>query len=263
MKLKSFWGCLLLSLFMALAACGRSSAAANERLLVFAAASLTDALTEMAVAFEDNHPHVDVQLNFAGSSQLAAQLREGAAADLFASANPAQMEAVIAAGRIDPGQALPFLTNRLTVIVPADNPAGISAFADLARPGITLVLAVEGVPIRTYTDEIVAAMPADFRAAFYENLVSEEDNVRQIVAKIALGEGDAGIVYASDINAALARQVQQLPIPAAQNTAAVYFLAPLNDAPHPDTAARFAEFVLSADGQAILARWGFEPPPRE
>ena len=182
-------------------------------------------------------------------------------ADLFASANPIQMQNVIDDGRIAAGTEVLFVTNRLTIIIPNDNPAGIGSLEDLAQPDVQLVLAVEGVPVRQYTDEIIAAMPADFQERFYENLVSEEDNVRRVAAKVALGEADAGIVYSSDVTPDIARKVQQIAIPDAQNVVATYPIAPLNDAVHAETAQRFIDFVLSNEGQSILSSWGFGPPP--
>lgn len=257
MKAKLFF----LFLILLLAGCGiGSGAAGSQDLTVFAASSLTDAFDELAEAFEAANPGVQVVLNFASSSQLAAQLREGAMADIYASANPVQMRAVIDAGRIEAGTETPFVSNRLTIVVPADNPAGITALKDLANPGVQLILAVDGVPVREYADEIVAAMTADFQAAFYGNLVSEEDNVRQVSAKIALGEADAGIVYTSDVTPDIADQVQQIAIPDAQNVIATYPIAPLVDAPHPELARRFIDFILSDEGQSILVRWGFGPP---
>jgi molybdate transport system substrate-binding protein len=182
-------------------------------------------------------------------------------ADVFASANAAQMDAASAADRIAPGSAVPFVSNRLAVVVPADNPAGITAFEDLAQPGVKLILAVPGVPVRDYTDETVAAMPADFQEQFYNNLVSEEDNVRQVSAKIALGEADAGIVYTSDVTPDIAGQVQKIDIPDDQNVIATYPIAPVSGSPHPDLAQAFINFILSEAGQEILSRWGFGPPP--
>lgn len=248
---------LLLALILMMGCRANSS----QELTIFAAASLTDAFSELATTFETQNEGVAVILNFAGSSQLAAQLTEGAPADVFAPANPAQMQAIIDAGRIAAGSEAPFVSNRLTVIVPADNPAGITALEDLAQPGVQMVLAVEGVPVRQYTDEIVANLPADFQAKFYANLVSEEDNVRQVVAKIALGEADAGFVYTSDVTPDIASQVLQIPIPDGQNVVASYPIAPLADAPSPALAQDFIAFVLGDEGQAILARWGFGPPP--
>lgn len=256
---------LVVLILVWLAGCGGGRAGTDltttSEITVLAASSLTDAFNEIAVAFTAQNPDVRVALNFAGSSQLAAQLGEGVTADVFASANAAQMTAVIATGRITPGTEVVFVSNRLAIIVPADNPAGVTSLADLARPGVKLILAVPGVPVRTYTDEIVSAMPPDFQTGFYDNLVSEEDNVRQVSAKIALGEADAGIVYTSDVTPDIAGDVQQIAIPDAQNVAAAYPIAPLADAPHPELAQRFIDFVLSDAGQAILVRWGFGPPP--
>lgn len=232
----------------------------SQALTVFAASSLTDAFNELAQAFEAQHPGSEVVFNFAGSSQLAAQLVEGVGADVFAPANAAQMQNVIDAGRVTAGTERWFVSNRLAVIVPADNPAGIGALEDLTRPGVQLLLAVEGVPVRQYTNEVVATLPAGLREAFYANVVSEEDNVRQVAAKVALGEADAGIVYTSDVTPDMAGQVRQIVIPDAQNVTATYPIAPLADAAHLELAQRFIAFVLSAEGQAILARWGFGPP---
>lgn len=244
-----------------LVGCGAGSIAnQSPEITVFAAASLTDAFTEMAETYEAQNPSVTVRLNFGGSSQLAAQLREGVPADVFASANQAQMEAVIAAGRIEGGNTAVFATNRLVIIVPADNPANITSLEDLAQPGVQLILAVPGVPIRNYTDDIVAALPAQFQTNFYANLVSEEENVRQGAAKIALGEADAGVVYTSDVTPDLASRVQQIPIPDEQNIVATYPLAPLSDAPQPALAQAFMAFVLGEQGQEILGRWGFGAP---
>lgn len=252
-------------LISSLLGCGANSsdnsATAPQELTIFAATSLTDALTEVADAFEAQHPDTQVLLHFAGSSQLAAQLSEGIAADLFASANPAQMQAVIEAGRVDVEMVSSFAANRLTIIVPADNPAAITRLEDLAQPGIRMILAAEGVPIRAYTDEIVTDMTASFQEQFYNNVVSAEENVRQVAAKIALGEADAGIVYQSDVTPELAGQVEQITIPDAQNVTATYPIAPLTDATNLALAERFIAFVLSPEGQAILLRRGFAPPP--
>jgi molybdate transport system substrate-binding protein len=261
-KTKTFiyWLVMLL-----LVSCSTGQAGENgdepQEITVFAAASLTEAFNELAGAFETQNEGVEVILNFAGSAQLAAQLSEGAPADVFASANPTQMQAVVSAGRIAAGSEKLFVSNRLTIITPADNPAEITALEDLARPGVQLILAVPGVPVRQYTDEIVAALPADFQAQLYGNLVSEEENVRQVAAKIALGEADAGIVYTSDVTPDIAGQVQQIPILDAQNVGATYPIAPLSDAPSPTLAQSFIDFVLSDEGQTILSRWGFGPPP--
>ncbi len=256
---------LILCILLGLGGCGlvrpEISATAPQEITVFAASSLTEAFQEAAKAFEAQHPDIRVALNFAGSSQLAAQLSEGIAADVFASANEAQMQAVIDMGRIQAGTETIFVSNRLAVIVPANNPANVFALEDLAKPGVKLILAVAGVPVRDYTDQIVGRMPADFQASFYANLVSEEDNVRQVAAKVALGEADAGIVYTSDVTPEIANRVLQITVPDAQNVVAAYPIAPLADAPHPAAAQQFIDFILSPEGQMIFLRWGFNPPP--
>jgi len=232
--------------------------ASEKELIVFAASSLTDAYTEIAEQFEEQHSDVSVVLNFAGSSQLAAQILEGAQADVFASANEAQMQVIANAGQLssDP-QA--FASNRLTIIVPADNPAGITSLEDLNEPGIVLVLAVEGVPVRQYTDDIVQSLGDEFASGLYANVVSAEDNVRQVSAKVALGEADAGIVYTSDVTPDIAEQVLQITIPDEQNAVAVYPIAIIEETTSPELAQQFIDFVLGEEGQAVLQRWRFGP----
>ena len=259
----SLLSCFFLVVGLAGCYAGGPEPGGSQEITIFAASSLTDAFNELANVFENQNPGVQIVLNYAGSSQLAAQLNEGAAADVFASANAAQMQNVIDAGLITEGTEALFLSNRLTIIVPTDNPSGISSLEDLAKPGVQLILAVEGVPVRQYTDEIVAAMPAEFQEQFYGNLVSAENNVRQVAAKVALGEADAGIVYSSDVTPDIAGRVQQVTIPDEQNVIATYPIAPLAGASRPELAQGFIDFVLGAEGQSILSRWGFGPPPAD
>lgn len=243
---------------------GLARAQDEAELVVFAAASLTDTYEVIGAAFEEANPGVTVRFNFGGSSTLATQLIQGAPADVFASANDAQMTAALDEGRIaEPVQV--FATNQLVVIVPADNPAAIEALRDLANPGVDLILAAPEVPVRVYTDTMLARLAADpvygqgYADAVIDNLVSAEPNVRQVSAKIALGVADAGIVYASDVTPDIADAVLTLPIPATFNTTATYPIAITNDSAHPELARRFVDFVLSEAGQAILAESGFIP----
>lgn len=234
----------------------------SRTLIVFAAASLTDAFEDIATTFESDNPGVDVLFNFAGSSDLAVQLGEGAPADVFASANNRQLGVARDAGRIT-GPAHTFAKNRLVLIVPADNPASISTLADLANDGVQLIVAAEGVPVRDYTNTLLDRLTADpaygeaYRAAFMANLVSEEENVRQVSAKIALGEGDAGIVYFSDVTPDIADAVQIIPIPDALNTVATYPVAITSEAPEPELAQAFIDYMLSDAGQDALVGWNF------
>lgn len=262
---------LLFMLSLALSGCARLlvptppvAADSQRELVVFAAASLTDALTELEPIFEAEHPGVDVLMNFGASSRLATQLLEGATADVFASANQAQMANVAAGGLVSAGPYI-FASNRLVIITPANNPAGIQELADLATPGINLILAVPGVPIRDYSDQILTAaskpdaLGADFAAAVYANLVSEEDNVRQVVAKVALGEADAGIVYTSDVTPDVAADLATVAIPDQFNLVATYPIAPLNSGLEPELAAEFVDLVRSEQGGAVFSKWGFGP----
>lgn len=239
-------------------------AQARTELVVFAAASLTDAFEAVAEAFEAAHPDVDVLFNFAGSSTLAAQLDRGAPADLFASANPAQMDAAQAAGRIA-GTPQTFAYNRLALIVPRDNPAGIASVRDLAQPGVRLLLAAPEVPVRAYTDALLAQLAADpaygaaWRDAVLDNRASEEGNVRQVAAKVALGEADAGIVYASDVTPDVAAAVHVIALPGAADLLAAYPIALTDDTRQPELAQQFMAYLQGDAGQALLAEWGFIP----
>lgn len=230
-------------------------------LIVFAAASLTDAFTEIGENFQTANPNVTVTFNFAGSQALRTQLEEGAPADIFASANKTQMDAVIAASLITEGTQQNFLTNKLVVILPADNPAGLSKLEDLANPGIKLVLAAEEVPVGNFARQALDLMNASFGTDFKDkvlaNVVSNEDNVKQVVTKVQLGEVDAGIVYTSD--AVAAPELQTIEIPSELNVVAKYPIAPLLNSEHADVAQAFIDYVLSDKGQAILEKWGFSP----
>ncbi|MBZ0282215.1 MAG: molybdate ABC transporter substrate-binding protein [Anaerolineae bacterium] len=239
-----------------------SEAQETQTLTVFAAASLTDAFTEIAANFQTENSDVEIVFNFANSSALAAQLSEGAPADIFASANQRQMQVAIDGERIAEPTAI-FARNRLVVVVPADNPANIQTLNDLAKPGLLLILVASGAPIRDYTDamlEMMAVDPAygeDYREAVLENIVSEEDNVRQVTAKVALGEADAGIVYLSDITPDVNEAVIHLPIPDAFNTIATYPIGITTDSPNPELAQAFVDYILSDSGQAVLLDWNF------
>jgi molybdate transport system substrate-binding protein len=238
------------------------SVGAQETLTVFAASSLTDAFNELAEAFEAANPGTDVAFNFGGSSTLATQLAEGAPADVFASANNTQMNVARDAERIA-GTPITFVKNRLVLIVPADNPANIQSLHDLANPGVKLVVAAPDVPVRDYTDTMLERLSADpnygtdFQSTVMANVVSEEDNVRQVSAKVALGEADAGVVYRSDVTPDIADQVIALPIPDAVNTLATYPIAVTNDSANPDLAQAFIDYVRSDEGQDTLVKWGF------
>ena len=240
---------------------------------VFAASSLAAPFTELGELFQSSHPDVRLVFNFAGSQQLARQIIQGAPADVFASADQPQMDAVAAAGYLSPASQQIFARNQLVLIFPLENPAAIAVLPDLAKPGLRLVLAAPEVPVGQYALQFLAqasaapAFPLAFKDSVLNNVVSYEDNVKAVLAKVALGEADAGIVYASDTSGPDGDQVRRLEIPPALNVVAAYPIAPLNaaaplfGAAHPALAQAFIELVLSQPGQSILAQNGFLPAP--
>lgn len=243
-----------------------SGDAATEKttLTVFAAASLTDAFQTIGQNFTAAHLGVDVTFNFAGSQQLAQQIDQGAPADIFASANAKQMSVAIESGRVLSGTTQIFARNRLVVVTPTNNPAGVTTLQELTRTGLKIVLAAKEVPVGQYALDFLDKAEADgslgagYRDAVLANVVSYEENVRTVLAKVTLGEADAGIVYSSDVTPAAA-QVQRIAIPDNLNTIADYPIAPLTDSPHADLAQQFIEYVLSSAGQQILTEAGFMP----
>lgn len=245
-----------------------AEAPAARSLIVFAASSLTNAFDEIADMFESRRPGLTVLCNYASSSTLATQLQAGEVADVFASANTKQMAPLVDAGLTTQSGPVIFAANRLVVITPFDNPAGVRSFEDLGKLTLALVLAAPAVPVRDYADQMAAKMAVEpafgesFRERFYANLVSEEANVRQVASKVALGEADAAIVYATDVTPDIAGRVRFYEIPDRFNVVATYPIAVLSNAPQADLAKAFVQFVLSAEGRQILARHGFSEPPQ-
>jgi molybdate transport system substrate-binding protein len=234
-------------------------------LTVFAAASLTDAFRDIGQAFEALHPGVQVILNFAGSQRLALQIEQGARADIFAAADQRNMDKLIAAGLIDSEAPVTFARNQLVVILPAENPGGIETLRDLARPGLKLLLAGEQVPVGAYARQVLENLSGDaafgpgFKDAVLQNLISNEENVKQVVAKIQLGEADAGIVYRSDVTPSLAGKLRTIGIPDRHNVEAAYPVAIVDTASDVALARQFVQFVLGPDSRRILQRWGLIP----
>jgi molybdate transport system substrate-binding protein len=267
---------LLAGILLATAACMPQAAltptqvpAGTKNLTVLAAASLTESFNEIGKLFESQNPGVKVSFSFAGSQQLAQQLDQGVDADVFASANPKYMDAAIASKRVNKDDAKTFVKNRLVVIFPKDNPAGISSLKDLAKPGLKLDLADKSVPVGQYSLDFLDKADQDlsfdpqFKDSVLKNVVSYEDNVKSVVAKVSLGEADAGIVYVTDITASAAPKLGKLDIPDTLNTVATYPIAPISDSKNPDLAKAFVMLVLSPDGQAIMAKYGFIPAASE
>lgn len=234
----------------------------SGKITVFAAASLTDAFKRIATDFEAANPGAGVEFNFGGSPALVAQLDQGATADVLATADQKNMQAALDKGLVrDAG--MPFVKNRLVIIVPKSNPAAIASPKDLAKPGLKLVLAQRGVPVGDYARQSLAKFGADasygsdFSRKVLANLVSEEPNVKAVVTKVQLGEADAGIVYVTDVTAGVAGDITMLPIEDRFNVIATYPIAITKDAGNPDVARAFVDFVLSDEGQGVLKRYGF------
>ena len=257
-----------LALFVLAPAAGPTAPAAaaparQATLTVFAAASLTDAFKEIGLAFEAE-TSIPVTFNFGAPTQLRTQLQQGAVADVFASADQAQMDNARNAGVVS-GPDVMFATNRLVVITPKNNPGRIQSAADLAQPGIRFVTAAPEVPIGVYTQTMfekmsqIEAFGADFKERANANIVSREPNVRQVVAKVQLGEADAAVVYLSDVTASSAPDLMTIAIPDQLNTLATYPIALVANGPQAELGQAFIDMVTGPAGQAVLSRWGFTP----
>lgn len=256
--------------FLALACCllaiaaPRPAPAAAGSITVFAAASLREAFDNAAPAFT-KRTGMTVTYSFGGSDTLATQIKEGAPADVFVSANEAQMKVVEDAGLVA-GAPRTLARNRLVLIVPKRDPAHVGSLRDLARPGVRVVLAAASVPVGAYSRAAFRALqgkpgfPADFAAAVERNVVSNEVDVKAVATKISLGEGDAGIVYLTDVTPQIATNVTTIAFPPGASPDAVYPIAALKGAPNTAGARTFVEFMLSADGQRFLRARGFAAP---
>jgi molybdate transport system substrate-binding protein len=235
--------------------------ARQTTLTVFAAASLTDAFQEIGQAFEAERT-VPVTFNFGASSQLRSQLQQGAVADVFASADQKQMNLARGDGSIA-GPDVPFARNRLVVITPKENPGRLQSAADIASPGVRFVTATPEVPLAVYTQNMFDAMSrldvfgADFKERANANVVSREPNVRQVVAKVQLGEADAAVVYLSDVTPRSAPDLMTIPIPDELNRPAWYPIALVANGPQAELGQAFVDLVMAPAGQAILERWSF------
>lgn len=252
-----------LVLVMLLAAPRPAHAEARTTLHVFAAASLLDAFSTIAKDFEKVNSGVEVRVQYAGSQTLAAQIEQGAEADVFASADDRWMHYVSERGFVD-GEPKVFAKNGLVFIVPKSNPGRVKGVADAARSGIKLVVGSDQAPVGAYTRLVLAklssdpAYGADFGRRVLRNVVSQEDNVKAIVNKVALGEADAGFVYRSDVAHGAARHLTEVELPTAAQVSARYPIAALRSG-HGELANRFVAYVLSSAGQAVLKREKFSP----
>jgi molybdate transport system substrate-binding protein len=228
---------------------GGSSGSPGE-LKVFAAASLTAAFTELGERFTTASGGTKVTFNFAGSQALATQIRQGAPADVFASADLTNMDKV----RDLTGTPRNFASNQLQIVVEQGNPKGVKGLDDLASGDLKVVLAAPEVPAGKYAAEALAEAGVDVTP------VSQEDNVKAVVTKVSLGEADAGVVYVTDVTAG-GDKVEGVAIPEDQNVLATYPIATVKASTAQDRAQAFMDLVTSAEGQQVLKTYGFLPPP--
>lgn len=230
----------------------------DNELVILAASSLADSFTELAQAFEADNPGIRVKLHFAGTQKLRTQVEQGVQADIFAAANQRHVQALVEQGLVTQPQV--FAHNRLVLVVPEDNPAGIKTLKDLVKQH-RLVLALPEVPVGSYSRQVLQKVEEDlgnnYAAKVLENLVSEETSVRNVLTKVALGEADAGFVYGTDLHSDLQDRVLAIPVPRKYNVQAGYYITKLTGSD--STAAQlFIDYVLSRKGQAILSEYGFQ-----
>jgi molybdate transport system substrate-binding protein len=233
-------------------------------LTILGAASLMRALDRIKPAWEAAHPGSTLTISTDSSAALETQIEQGAPVDVFLSADAINPNKLIGKGLTD-GGLVNVAGNVLTIVAPTANPGAIQTPADLARSGVKIIAAGDDVPITKYATQVVQKLgglpgyPSGFAAAYAANVVSKEDNVKALVAKIELGEGDAGIVYVTDARAST--KVATIAIPAQANVPATYAGVVVRASAHQSAAHAFLDWVAGPDGQAILATFGFQPPP--
>lgn len=231
---------------------GTTSGAGSGSVTVFAASSLTEALTKASDELKARNPATTYVLNFGSSSTLATQIANGAPADVFASADEMSMQRVVDA-RLNDGPPSIFATNRLAIVVRPGNPKNVTSLADLARAGLVVVLAAPTVPAGNYALDSLAKAGVTLTPA------SQELDARAVLNKVALGEADAGIVYVTDVRSAGAR-VSGVEIPEQQQVIARYPVAVVSGTKNPTLARAFVEYLVSDEGQRLLSGFGFSRP---
>lgn len=229
-----------------------SSASVTGDITVFAAASLKATFTELGTQFQNDHPGTKVTFNFAGSSDLVAQLTQGAPADVFASADTNNMTKAVDAGLVA-GEPVNFATNTLTIVTPPGNPKGIATFADLAKPGTQVVVCAPQVPCGSATEKVEKATNVTLTP------VSEESAVTDVLGKITSGQADAGLVYVTDA-AGAGDKVTSVPFPESAGAVNTYPITVLKASKNPESAEKFVELVTGPAGRKVLAAAGFAAP---
>ena len=244
----------------------RASASASTEavdLTVFAAASVSGVLDKVKPAYETTHPGTTLTVSTDSSAALEAKIEQGAPADVFLSADTANPQKLVQRG-LSAGEPVVFAVNRLAIVVASGNPGGIASPADLAKSGVKVIAAGDEVPITKYARQLVDNLakepgyPTDFAAAYGRNVVSKEDNVKAVMGKVELGEGDAAIVYATDAKAST--KVATVDIPGDANVPASYAGAVVGASSHQEAAKAFLRWLTSPDGSAILTSFGFLAP---
>ena len=239
------------------------SSAAGPNLTIYGAASLKAALGKAKAAYETANPGTTLTVSTDSSSALETQIEQGAPADVYLSADTTNPKKLVDKG-LAAGDLVPFAGNKLTVVVPTANPAGITSPKDLANAGVKVIAAGDNVPITRYAVQLVgnlakeAGYPADFVARYTANIASREDNVAALLSKVALGEGDAGIVYVTDAKGS--DKVKTIDVPDSANVPATYGGVVVKSSQDPAAAKAFLDWVAGPDGQAILNDLGFLPP---
>ncbi|HEY8846849.1 MAG TPA: molybdate ABC transporter substrate-binding protein [Candidatus Limnocylindrales bacterium] len=246
------------------ASASATPSAAPAALTIFGAASLKGVLDKVKTTYEAANPGTTLTISTDSSATLETQIEQGAPADVLLSADTTNPKKLVDKG-LAAGAAVTFAGNKLTIIVPAANPAGIRSPKDLAKTGVKVIAAGDAVPITKYATLLVANLakeagyPADFVAKYTANIASKEDNVKAIVAKIELGEGDAGIVYVTDAKAST--KVTAVDVPDTANVPATYSGVVVKASKNAAAAQAFLTWFAGPGGQAILGSFGFLPPP--
>ena len=262
----SRWAILAAALIAASCGGGTTTpapSATGTTLTIYGAASLKGVLDRAKAAYETAHPGTTLTISTDSSATLETQIEQGAPADIFLSADVTNPQELVDKG-LAAGAAVSFAGNKLTIIFPIANQAGFAAPVDLARIGLKVIAAGDSVPITKYANQLVLRLaglpgyPSSFAAGYAVNVVSREDNVKAVVAKIELGEGDAGIVYVTDARAST--KVTQVPVPDSVNVPATYAGVVVKASPNATAAGAFLAWLAGPDGQAILGSFGFLPP---
>jgi len=267
---------LLLVLVIVLAGCGSSGSNSGGgnggsgegggqqggTLTILAASSLTDAFAELGNIFEQQNPTTTVKTSLGASSDLLAQIQQGAPADVFASAAQEEMNTAVKDGLVA-GKPEVFVKNREIIMVPKHNPANIKGLVDLSKPNVKLVLAAKDVPAADYALEILGkankVYGSGFKQEVLSNVVSREADVRASVNRVVVGDADATFGYRSDYTPDIRDKVKVIPIPQNLNIIATYPIAALKDAKEPGLAKKWVALVTSKEGQKVLKKWNFEP----